>query len=54
MALAFKLNKDTMDIIMEVVRTHDVTPSRAVDLLLNNEVIYKETKYVIEERGKVQ
>ena len=54
MALQFKFKSNTMDKIMQVVRDYDVTPSEAVDLLLNDESIYKEAKYAVEQRcGKV-
>lgn len=52
MALEFKFKSETMDKIMYVVRTHNVNPSVAVDLIVNNENIYKEAKNAIEERGK--
>ena len=52
MALSFKFKSNTMDKIMQVVRDHDVTPSEAVDLLLNNETIYQEAQYAVRERGR--
>jgi len=52
MALSFKFKSNTMDKIMQVVRDHDVTPSEAVDLLLNNETIYQEAQYAVRERER--
>ena len=54
MALEFKFESKTMDKIMYVVRTHNVNPSVAVDMIVNNENIYKEAKNAIEERGKLE
>jgi hypothetical protein len=51
MALTFKFKSSTMDKIMYIVRGYDVTPSDAVDLLLNNKDIYKEAQYATRERG---
>lgn len=51
MALTFRFKSESMDVIMQVVREYEVTPSEAVDLLLTNKSIYKEAQYAIRERG---
>ena len=54
MALQFKFEKETMDVIMQVVRSCDVTPSGAVDLLIKNSDVYEEAKNAVKRREKFE
>lgn len=52
MALQFKFESNNMDKIMYVVRKYNINPTDAVNLIFNNEDVYKEAKNAIKERDK--
>lgn len=43
MAFTFNFNKKSMDIIMTIVRKYNVNPSEAVDMLIANPRLIKES-----------
>ena len=51
MAFTFKFNSNSMDVIMSIVRKYDVNPSEAVDMLIANPNIIKESKDGRKENG---
>jgi len=51
MAFTFKFNNNSMDVIMSIVRKYEVNPSEAVDMLIANPELIKESNDGTEERG---